>query len=102
MVYSFLSHEMQTDAPDELLDQIILSEKQIPFEGQLNNPYRDALKQLFRDDKEQNQLRQVFGGITILQRLLPLRDFARLGMECPITIPSPASQCFHSSLLNSQ
>lgn len=72
MVYSFLSHEMQTDAPDELLDQIILSEKQIPFEGQLNNPYRDALKQLFRDDKEQNQLRQVFGGITILQRSLPL------------------------------
>ena len=119
MVCSFLSHEMRTHLPHELLDRIISSGKEIALEGQLSNLYRDALKQLFPGDRDQKLFRQVFGAMTILRKSLPLRDFARLlgishyqvkAVQSKLTalqtratfdehtVPM-ASQCFHSSFV---
>ena len=119
MVCSFLSYEMRTCAPHELLDQILSSGKEIALEGQLSNLYRDTLKQLFPDDRDQKLFRQVFGAMTILRESLSLHDFARLlgishyqvkGVQSKLTalqtrgthdehtIPA-ASQCFHSSFV---
>ena len=119
MVCSFLSYEMREGAPHELLDQILLSAKQIMLEGQLSNLYRDALTQLFGNDKERRLFKQVFGAMTVLRELLPLHDFARLigmshnqvkGVESRLTalqtwgtfdeqIVPPASERFHSSFI---
>ena len=119
MVCSFLSYEMRAGAPHELLDQILSSPKRITFEGQLTNLYHDALAQLFRNDKEQQLFKQVFGAITVLRESLPLHDFARLlgmshnqvrGVQSRLTalqtrgtfdeqtVP-PASERFHSSFI---
>ena len=78
MVCSFLSYEMRAGAPHEVLDEILTSAKQIALEGQLSNLYRDALTQLFRNDKEQQLFKQVFGAMTVLRESLALNDFARL------------------------
>ena len=119
MVCSFLSYEMRADAPHKLLDQILSSGKQITLEGQLSNLYRDALSRLFRNDKEQQLFKQVFGAMTVLREPLPLYDFARLlgmshnqvrGVQFRLTalqtrgtfdeqIVPPASQWFHSSFI---
>jgi tetratricopeptide (TPR) repeat protein len=119
MVCSFVSHEMRAGAPHELLDQILSSGKQIALEDQLGNLYRDALKQLFPDDKDQKLFRQVFGAMTVLQESLSSCDFARLlgishyqvkGVRSKLTalqtrgtfdehtVPA-ASQGFHSSFV---
>jgi tetratricopeptide (TPR) repeat protein len=119
MVCSLLSHEMRTSAPHELLDRILSSGKEIALEGQLSNLYRDALKQLFPEDRDQKLFRQVFGAMAILRESLPLRDFARLlgishyqvkAVQSKLTalqtratfdehtVPT-ASQCFHSSFV---
>ena len=119
MVCSLLSYKMRAGAPHILLEQIISSGKQIALEGQLSNLYHDALRQLFRDDKEQKLFRRVFGAMTVLQESLPLHDFALLlgmsddqvgGVQSQLTalqmrgtfhestVP-PASQRFHSSFV---
>ena len=119
MVCSFLSYEMRAGAPHELLDQILSSAKQITLDGQLSNLYRDALTQLFRNDKEQQLFKRVFGAMTVLRESLPLHDFARLlgmshnqvrGVQSRLTalqtrgtfdeqIVPPASEWFHSSFI---
>ena len=119
MVCSFLSYEMRASAPHELLDQIISSAKQITLDGQLSNFYRDALTQLFRNDKEQQLFQQVFGAMIVLRESLPLNGFARLiglshnqvrGVQSRLTalqtggifdeqIVPPASERFHSSFI---
>lgn len=119
MVCSFLSYEMREGAPHELLDQILSSAKQITLEGQLSSLYRDALTQLFRNDKEQQLFKRVFGAMTVLRESLPLHDFARLlgmshnqvrGVQSRLTalqtrgtfdeqIVPPASEWFHSSFI---
>ena len=78
MVCSFLSYEMRADAPHRLLDQILLSTKQIMRQGQLSSLYRDALTRLFQDDEERQLFKQVFGAMTVLRESLSLNDFARL------------------------
>ena len=119
MVCSFLSYKMRAGAPHELLDQILSSTKQITLEGQLSNLYRDALTQLFQNDKEQQLFKRVFGAMTVLRESLPLHDFARLlgmshnqvrGVQYRLTalqtrgtfdeqIVPPASERFHSSFI---
>ena len=119
MVCSFLSYEMRAGAPHELLDQILSSAKQITLEGQLGNLYRDALTQLFQNDKEQQLFMRVFGAMTVLRESLPLHDFARLlgmshnqvrGVQSRLTalqtrgifdekVVPPASERFHSSFI---
>ena len=121
MVCSFLSYEMRAGAPHELLDQIFSSAKQITLEDQLSSLYRDALTQLFRNDKERQLFKQVFGAMTVLRESLPLHDFARLlglshnqvkGIQSRLTalqtrgafdeqIIPPASEWFHSSFIES-
>ena len=78
MVCSFLSYEMCEGAPHELLDQILSSAKQITLEGQLSHLYLDVLTQLFKNDKERQLFKQVFGAMTLLRESLPLHDFAHL------------------------
>jgi hypothetical protein len=95
------------------------SPKQFTLEVQLSNLYRDALTQLFRNDKEQQLFKRVFGAMTVLRESLPLHDFARLlgmphnqvgGFQSPLTalqtrgtldgqIVPPASEWFHSSFI---
>ena len=119
MVCSFLSYEMRAGAPHEILDQILSSAKQITLEGQLSRLYRDALTQLFQNDKEQQIFKRVFGAMTVLRESLPLHDFARLlgvshnqvgGVQSRLTalqtrgtfdeqIVPPASERFHSSFI---
>ena len=119
MVCSFLSYEMRADAPHKLLDQILLSTKQITRQSQLNSLYRDALTQLFQDDEERQIFKRVFGAMTVLRESLPLHDFARLlgishnqvrGVQSRLTalqtrgtfneqIVPPASEWFHSSFI---
>ena len=119
MVCSFLSYEMRADAPHKLLDQILSSAKQITLESQLSNLYCDALSRLFRNDKERQLFKQVFGAMTVLRESLPLDDFARLlgmshnqvrGVQSRLTalqtrgtfdeqIVPPASERFHSSFI---
>ena len=74
MVCSFLSYEMRADAPHKLLGQIFTYLKQITLEDQLSRLYRDALTQLFGNDKEQELLKRVFGAMTVLRESLPLHD----------------------------
>ena len=80
MVCSFLSYEKWADAPHERLEQIVSSGKEIALEGQLISLYHEALRELFRDDKEQELFRRVFGAMTVLQESLPLPHFALLLM----------------------
>ena len=110
---------MRADAPHKLLDQIFSYPKQITLEDQLSRLYRDALTQLFGNDKEQELLKRVFGAMTVLRESLPLHDFARLlgmslnqvgGVQSRLTalqtpgtfdeqIVPPASERFHSSFI---
>ena len=119
MVCSFLSYEMRADAPHKLLDQILLSTKQITRQGQLSILYRKALTQLFQDDEEWQIFTRVFGAMTFLRESLPLHDFAHLlgmshnqvkGVQSRLTalqtrgafdenIVPPASERFHSSFI---
>ena len=119
MVCSFVSYEMRADAPHKLLDQILLSPKQITRQGQLSTLYRDALIRLFQDDEERQIFNRVFGAMTVLQGSLPLHDFARLlgmshnqvrGVQTRLTalqtrgifdeqIVPPVSERFHSSFI---
>ena len=119
MVCSFLSYEMRAGAPHELLDQILSSTKYITLEGQLSKFYHDALTQLFRNDKERQLFKRVFGAMTVLRESLLLHDFARLigmshnqvrGVQSRLTalqtrgtideqIVPPASERFHSSFI---
>ena len=119
MVCSFLSYRMRAGAPHELLDQILSSTKQITRQRQLSSLYHDALTQLFQDDEEQQIFKRVFGAMTVLQKSLPLHDFARLlgmshnqvrGVQTQLAalqirgtfdeqIISPASERFHSSFI---
>ena len=125
-VCSFLSYEMHACAAHELLDQILSSAKPIVLEGQLSHIYRDALRQLFQNDEEQQLFKRVFGAITVLRESLPLHDFARLlrvsqkqikGVQSRLTalqtkgafddnddseqpeIVPPASERFHASFI---
>ena len=119
MVCSFLSYEMRAGAPHELLDQILSSAKQIILQGQLSKLYRNALTQLFQDDKERQLFKRVFGAMTVLQEPLPLHDSARFigmslnqvrGVQSRLTalqtrgtydeqIVPPAFERFHSSFI---
>ena len=116
MVCSLLSYEMRAGAPHELLDQILSFAKQITLEGQLSSLYRDALTQLFWNDKERQLFKQVFGAMIVLRESLPLHDFACLlgmshnqvkGVQSWLTalqtrgtqIVPPASGWFHSSFI---
>ena len=119
MVCSFLSYEMRADAPHKLLEQILSSTKQIMLEGQLSSLYRDALTQLFQNDKEWQLFERVFGAMIVLREPLHLHDFSRLlgmshnqvrGIQSRLTalqtrgifdeqIVPPASERFHSSFI---
>ena len=119
MVCSFLSYDMRVDTPHKLLDQILLSPKQITRQGQLSSLYRDALTRLFQGDEERQIFKRVFGAVTVLQGSLSLHDFARLlgmshnqvkGIQSRLTalqtrgifdeeIVPPASERFHSSFI---
>ena len=119
MVCSFLSYDMRADAPHKLLDQILLSPKQITRQGQLSSLYCDALTRLFQNAEEQEIFKQVFGAMTVLRESLSLHNFAHLlglshnqvrGVQSRLTalqtrgtfdeqIVPPASERFHSSFI---
>jgi hypothetical protein len=85
-VFSLLSHNIlsRRGMLNKHLEKILSSGKQIAPESQLQlaNLYRDALEQLFRDNKAYNLFRQVFGAMIVLRQPLSLLDFA-----CLLDIP---------------
>ena len=72
---------MRADAPDELLDQILSSARQITLEALRANSAVITWHSSSGMTRNGNLFKRVFGAMTVLRWSLPLYDFGRL-QEC--------------------
>ncbi|KAG2005692.1 mucin-like protein 1 [Coprinopsis cinerea AmutBmut pab1-1] len=85
-VFAILNNILDSATPQQRLEQIMYSQRNVSSAEGLYNLYHDAIVRLFPNPENQEVFRRFFGLTTVLQHTLSLSDFASLSGLTPTMV----------------